>query len=298
MVLVIWVCGAACNPPPAPAPPPSPPPVAPAPTPAPAKLAPPRTEIVEAMLLHLDGDATVQRGGSGDFVALKIGDAIRQGDVVRTGEGATLELGVATRRVVLSERSSLSFLILGAKRLRADVAGHVTASNPGEGSLELGAAGSDAVASTERGKLALIVDGRGRAVATALEGGGRFSGGGSGESLKEGQMSALGRSNLPGRPVSVPRHISLRVSWPPGSATNRPDLALHGTASATARVWVQGQPVDTGLDGTFVTRLTLKRGKQPVTVRALDALGRRATDTRQVLFDPDIPSIQGQVLYR
>jgi hypothetical protein len=258
-----------------------------------------RTEVVEAMLLHLDGgEATVQRGGSGDFVALKIGDAIREGDVVRTGEGTTLELDVATKSVVLSERSSLTFSILGAKRLHAEVMGHVMASNSGEGSIELAAIGSDAMASTDHGKMAFIVDGRGRAVATALEGSGRFSGGGRGEALKEGQMSTLGRSNLPSRPVSMPRHISLKVSWPAGSATNRSELTLRGVASPTSRVWVQGQPIDTGLDGTFVTRVTLKRGKQPVTVRALDALGRRATDTRQVLFDPDIPSIQGQVLYR
>ena len=257
-----------------------------------------RTEVAEAMLLHLDGGASVQRGGTGEFVALKIGDAIRQGDVVRTEQGGSVELGIGGKTVALNEGSTMTMSILGAKRVRAEIVGNAVASSSGEGDVELAALGTDAVASSNGGKVALIADGHGKVVATAVQGSARFTAAGKKESLGEGQVSAASKSAPPTRPIAIPRRIKLTVAWPSGDATNRTTLALAGTASATARVWVQGQAVETAADGKFSSKVALKRGRQAVTVVAVDALGRRAAQTHQLLMDPDAPSIQGEVRYR
>ena len=66
-------------------------------------------------------------------------------------------------------------------------------------------------------------------------------------------------------------------------------------ASPLARVLVDGRKVEIASDGTWASTLTLKRGRQNVTVVVLDAFGRQAKRTKLFTLDPDAPRIKGRV---
>lgn len=270
-------------------------------TPIPPRSAdvPLRTEVVGAILLHLNGVAEVQRGGAGGWRGLKIGDAIRQGDSVRTAEDGLAEFSIGDAQLRLSSRTLMTFSILGAKRVRAEVAGSVEATRAegGTGELELASVHGDAVARLEHGRLAVVSQGK-RTSVVVVEGRAKLTSRGTTLALKEGQLSISNGTGAPSRPVTAPQRISLKVRWPKEEVTNRAAFAVRGKVSATARVWVQGLPVEPAPSGDFATQVALKRGKQRVSVVAVDVLGRKAGESRQITLDADAPSIHGDVRYQ
>jgi hypothetical protein len=263
-----------------------------------ASTVPPATRptLLPALVLSATGVVEVQRGGTGDWVALKIGDAVVKGDSVRTAGDGTVDLSFDIGRMRVAEGSQVTLEILDPRMVRAQVSGHADAEiSAGKGEMTLAAAGSDALLKSGAGRFALTSDGRGSTSAAALEGTADMSAGGRDVSLKAGEFETLHKGKL--TRAKIPKKVFARGAWPAGLITNRAVLSLVIQASPASRVLVQGKTVEAGENGTYVAQIPLKRGPQKIQIVAVDLLGRRGYDTKVVTMDPDAPSIQGKVEY-
>ncbi len=291
---LLLAAGCTCAPSPPPPPPPAPPKAAVSPVASDAGPKAPAPERLSALVLSLGGAVEVLRAGSKEWLALAVGDAVQVGDQVRTAPGGHLELSFGVAQVAVREDSELELTVLTPREVWVSVTGAGEATLP-DGKGELSFSAGDAVASTTGGRLALTFDGA-TATATALKGSASLTAGGRTVALREGEFATAGQGRL-GKAAKLPKKVSLDVTWPPETETNRAELALRGKASAHARVLVMGRRVETGADGTFQANVALKRGRQTVVVTAVDPLGRKASRSKQFVMDTEAPSIKGAVEY-
>lgn len=294
--LALLLVLAGCPEEPPPPPPPSPPLVKPVELP-PRGVVPDAGEVADerdgALVLSFAGIVEVRRKGSDAWLALKVGDIVEVGDDVRTGADGALKLSYSVSEVDLKGASQLSVTKLEQKEVGVSLAaGGAAEVSGGNVSLTSG----DITATSQGGKLALAFDGA-TAVATALEGSATVAAGDKSVALKPGEWTSS-RGGAPTKPRVVPKVVALAVNWPQQNETNKSELVLSGKASANARVVIGGKPLEVGPDGTFTVTVPLKRGKQSVVLTATDPLGRKVVRARQIVFDPDAPSIRGTVEYR
>ena len=274
-------------------PPPPAPVVVVAPADAGAPVEAPLAAGTTAAVTRLSGAVEVKRSGSEEWVTLSIGDAVRAGDQVRTTGEGEVELSLDAARIRVREDSELVLTVLTPREVRATVTGAAEAELP-EGERELTLGIGAAVARTTAGTLAVRVDGD-AATASAVEGQGSLTVGDQTLELRKGEFTAV--RGQAARPAPLPKTVSLAVDWPRRAETNKAELALKGRASAHARVVVAGRRVPVTPDGAFEARVALRRGKQTVTVVAVDPAGRRAVSSKQLILDPDAPSIKARVEY-
>ena len=247
-----------------------------------------------ASVVGITAGADVKRQGSEEWVALSLGDAVRVGDQVRTPAGGGVELSFDVARVRVSEDSQLELTMLTAREVRANLSGAGEAELP-EGQQELAFGVGAAVASARAGRMALHFDGK-TATASAIEGTANFTLGDKTVALRPGEFASVRGQSL-SRAAKLPAAVKLDVAWPQRSETNKSEVSFKGRASPFARVLVAGRRVEAAADGSFEAKVPLKRGKQTVTVVAVDPAGRRVTKSKQFVMDPDAPSIKGRVEY-
>ena len=251
------------------------------------------------MVLNFGGTVEVQRAGTDEWVSLKMGDPLRAGDKIRTSADGHLEFAFDVARMKVQESSEVTLKMLDLKMIRAEVTGHAEAEVPeGHGSIALEGRGGNAVASIKGGRFSLYSDGKGTTSVGSLDGIASLASGSRTVSLKSGEFSAAKGGASPSRPAKIPKRVTLRVSWPTETEVNKSIFSLRGKASVLARVIIHGGTVKSDADGSFVAEVTLRRGTHRVSVAAVDPLGRRAADSREMTFDPDAPDIKGQVEYR
>jgi len=241
---------------------------------------PPKSERLPALVLSLGGVVEVRRKGSTDWVALALGDPVQVGDQVRIGADGQLELSFDVAEIKLHEGAELELTLLEPREVRATV----EAEKPGGG-----------VARTRGGRVSFSFDGR-TATAGALAGEASLTTGDQTVALKEGEFAATKEAGLT-QPAKIPKTVSLAVFWPPETATNKRTLRIKGRASVRATVAVGGRKVEPAADGSFEGTVELKKGRQMVTVTALDPFGRRVTRARSFLMDPEAIKIKGAVEY-
>jgi hypothetical protein len=238
------------------------------------------------------GQVEVQRAGEG-WVELTLGAPIRMGEKVRTAEGGEVELIFGGTILRVAEDSDVELTLLTEQMVKVSLTGS------GEAQLkdgEVAFSAGDAVASAKSGRLSLTFDGQ-SATAAALEGEAQFSAGGKSVLLKAGQFSTA-RAGALGKPTKLPKAVALLVAWPEQAITNKNELYVRGKASPQARLLVNGKKVQVTGDGRFEARVPLKRGKQNVTVVAIDPAGRKVVRSKAVVMDPDAPSIKAKVEYK
>ena len=275
---------------------PPPPEVTAAIKPAVVAPAPPKAEQLDAIVFEFGGKAEVRRAGSEEWLTLSVGDAVRVSDEVRTSGDGHLEIRFGEARIQVHEDSELTVTFLEAHAVRAEVHGLASGSTPDGGQLTFEGRGSGVSIVSTGGQLSLDANER-RALASSLTGGARLSSDGGTVQLRAGEVSTAEGGAI-SKPVPIPKRVTLAVSWPAQAETNQPALVLKGRASAHAQVLVMGRRVEPAGDGTFEAHVPLKKGSQSVWVLATDPLGRRATDKRQITFDPNAPAISGKVEYR
>lgn len=261
----------------------------------PPGLPPPtRVETLDAIVFEFGGKAEVRRGGAGDWVDLAIGDAVRVEDEVRTSGDGHLEMRFGEARIEVHEGSELTLRFLDARAIRAEVRGLASGDAADGGQLTFEGKGTGVVA-VGNGQLSLDSNDR-RSVASSLSGGTTLTSGGTTVELQPGQLAMVQGAAL--TKVPIPKKVSLKVGWPAQIETNQQALTVKGSVSAYSRVLVAGRRVEAAADGTFQTQVILKEGSQKISVVAIDPLGRRATEKRQITFDPNAPSVRGKVEYR
>jgi len=253
-----------------------------------------RVEKVDAIVFEFDGKAEVRRGGTGEWVALAVGDAVRVSDEVRTSADGNLEIRFGDARIQVHEGSELTLNFLEARAIRAQVRGRVSGETPDGG--ELAFEGGGGVATGHGGQLSLDANDR-RAVASSLFGGASLTAGGATVDVQPGELATAQGTSIT-RPAKFPKRVLLSVNWPDRRETNQAALVIKGQTSASARVLVMGRRVEPAADGSFQAEVALKRGSQGVWVVAIDPLGRRKREQRQITFDPNAPSVSGKVEYR
>lgn len=300
LVLGALGCPESAAPPLVPLPPLTVAPAAPSPPAAPEDAGiplppePPRVETLDAIVFEFAGQAEVRRAGTGEWVALAVGDAVRVSDEVRTSADGSLQMRFGEARIQVREGSELTLRILEARAVRAEVRG--LASGQAADGGELTFEGSGAVAVVRGGQLSLDANGD-RAVASSLSGDASLTSGGATIEVRPGQLATAQGASIPKR-TAIPKRVALQVNWPTEAETNQPSLVLRGKASPSARVLVLGRRIEPAADGSFQTQVALKRGRQSIQVVAIDPLGRRKSEKRQITFDPNAPSVSGKVEYR
>ena len=257
--------------------------------------APARVETLDAIVFEFGGKAEVRRAGAEDWVELAVGDAVRVDDEVRTSPDGHLEMRFGAARVQVHEGSELTLKFLEARAIRAEVRGLASGDAADGGELTFEGRGTGVVA-VARGQLSLDANER-RSVASSTSGGARLTSGGSTVDVKAGEQAIAQGASL-SRSGKIPKKVSLSVSGPSQLETNQPTVVLKGRASPYARVLVAGQRVEPAADGAFEAKVALKRGSQSIWIVAIDPLGRRKTEKRQITFDPNAPTVSGKVEYR
>ena len=255
--------------------------------------APVRVETLDAVVFEFGGKAEVRRGGQGEWLELAVGDAVRVTDEVRTSADGHLEMRFGAARIQLKEGSELTMKFLDARAIRADVRGVASGQAPDGGDLTFDANG---VVATASGQLSMDSNGR-RSVFSSTSGGVRLTSGGATIELKPGE-SATAQGGELSRTVTGSKKVPLKIVWPARAETNQQVLVVKGHANPNARVLVMGRRVEAAADGSFETKIELKRGSQIISIVAIDPLGRQATDKRKITFDPNAPSVRGKVEYR
>lgn len=291
-----------------PAPPPPPPPVVKAaPEVKPAAPEEKRPQL-ELRLKEIQGTVEVRRG-HGEWQAARRDEVLHPSDAVRTREGSYavlidgkavevhMEAGTEISVEVLTD--SLSRLMLGNGMTTARL-------KPGAShTLELEAAGSDAVARTEGGTFSMSNNGAGTVAVGTQAGEVTFIGQGNVVIVRAGQQSIVRPGGGgPSAPAPIPSSLLLKVNWP---AHPRRQIVVSGQTDPGNHVAVGGQSVPTDAQGRFSQVLPLREGSNSVLVRATSVGGLRqeeqhdltvdTTPPRKVTVDPGLwndPAPQGQ----
>lgn len=274
-----------------------PPPPPPAPTaPVTSDTAPkPAPKPVELALQEVKGTVEVRHGKAGEWVSVQAGVPLRPSDTVRTrdgsyavligGEAVEVRMEPGTEVSVEELTDSLSRILLGNGMATAVV-------RPGHRhTFEVRAAGSDAVARTGEGTFTMSNDGKGTVAVGTREGEVTFLGQGKVVIVRAGQQSIVRPGTAPSDPAPLPGSLLLKVQWPATPATRRRQLVLAGQTDPGNRVEVAGETISPSADGHFSVPLTLKEGRNTVSVRAVSVSGGKQEESRDVLLDTTPPKL-------
>ncbi|PTL85244.1 hypothetical protein [Vitiosangium sp. GDMCC 1.1324] len=270
--------------PPVPPSPPPPPRVVEAPPPA----TPPVKRPVHLKLEEIRGTVEVRRGGA--WRTASAGESLRPSDAVRTlegsyavligGEAVEVRMEAGTEVSVEDLTDSLSRLLLGNGMTTVRV-------KPDAGqTLEVMAAGSDAVARTEGGTFTLSNNGAGTVALATLSGEASFSGLRKVVIVRAGQQSIVRPGRGPSDPTPIPTSLLLKVNWP---ARPRRQVVVSGQTDPGAHVDVGGRIIPTDEEGRFSQIVPLKEGANAVQVHALSVGGLRQEEQRALTVDTTPP---------
>lgn len=247
---------------------------------------------VEIRLGELTGSVQIRRGLDGGWQDAKSGDALLPSDGVRTTEGSSAVLvGGETWEVKMEPgtevgigdlKESITRLLLESGMAKATVKGQ------GRHTFEVRATGSDASASTDGGVFTIASNGLGTVAVGTQSGEVSFSGAGRVVIVRAGQQSIVKPGQAPSAPVTIPSSLLLKVSMPTRKTINTPQLVLKGDVQPGSRVEVQGKIVSVDERGHFEVPVSLKEGKNSLSVQARSVGGTQARSSAAVELDTTV----------
>lgn len=270
---------------------PSPPSTPPAPE-APPPEAPPEKRPMALKLEEIRGTVEVRRGG-GQWRTASVGEALQPSDAVRTREGAyaviiggeavevRMEAGAEISVEALTDSLSRFLLGNGMTTARLKIGAGQT--------LEMKAAGSDAVARTEGGTFTMSNNGAGTVALATLVGEVSFSGQRKVVIVRAGQQSIVRPGRGPTEPTPIPTSLLLKVNWP---ARPRRKVVVSGQTAPGSQVDVGGRIVPTDEEGRFSQVMPLKEGTNSVQVQAVSVGGLRQEEKRDLTLDTTPPPVK------
>lgn len=247
---------------------------------------------VEIRLGELTGSVQVRRGLDGGWQDARPGDALLPSDGVRTTDGSYAVLvGGETWEVKMEPgtevgigdlKESITRLLLESGMAKATVKGQ------GRHTFEVRATGSDASASTDGGVFSIASNGKGTVAVGTESGEVSFFGAGRVVIVRAGQQSLVKPGQAPSTPVTIPSSLLLKVSLPTKKTINTPRLVLRGEVPPGSMVEVQGRIVTVDDAGRFEVPVSLKEGKNPLSVRARGVGGIEAKSSGLVELDTTV----------
>ena len=247
---------------------------------------------VEIRLGELTGSVQIRHGLDGGWQDAKPGDALLPSDGVRTTDGSYAVLvGGETWEVKMEPgtevgigdlNESISRLLLESGMARATVKGQ------GRHTFEVRAQGSDATASTDGGVFTIASNGKGTVAVGTESGEVSFAGAGRVVIVRAGQQSIVRPGEAPSTPITIPSSLLLKVSMPMKKTINTPKLVLKGDVQPGAMVEVQGRIISVDDKGHFEVPVSLKEGKNALSVRARSVGGLEAKSAGLVELDTTV----------
>ena len=155
--------------------------------------------------------------------------------------------------------------------------------------LEMKAAGSDAVARTEGGTFTMSNNGAGTVALATLVGEVAFSGQRKVVIVRAGQQSIIRPGRGPSEPTPIPTSLLLKVKWP---AHPQRKVTVSGQTDPGNQVAVGGRPIPTDEQGRFSQVVRLQEGANSVQVQALSVGGLRHEEKRELTLDTTPPSVK------
>jgi hypothetical protein len=106
--------------------------------------------------------------------------------------------------------------------------------------------------------------------------------------VRAGQQSIVKPGEAPSPPITIPSSLLLKVSMPTKKTINTPKLVLKGDVQPGAMVEVQGRIVTVDDRGHFEVPITLKEGKNSLSVQARSVGGTEAKSASNVELDTTV----------
>jgi len=179
-------------------------------------------------------------------------------------------------------KETISQLLLQRGMARATVKGGV------RHTFEVRAANSDAVARTDGGVFTIANNGKGTVAVGTESGEVSFAGGGRVVIVRAGQQSIVKPGQGPSEPTTIPSSLLLKVALPTKTTINTRTIKVSGDVEPGAMVEVQGRIVTVDERGHFELPVSLKEGKNPLSVRARGVGGHEAKSAGEVELDTTV----------
>lgn len=247
---------------------------------------------VEIRLGELSGSVQIRHGLDGGWVDARQGDALLPSDGVRTTDGSYAVLvGGETWEVKMEPgtevgigelKESITRLLLESGMAKATVKGQ------GRHTFEVRATGSDAMASTDGGAFTIASNGKGTVAVGTESGEVAFSGAGRVVIVRAGQQSIVKPGQAPSAPITIPSSLLLKVALPSRATINTPKLTLKGDVQAGSMVEVQGRIITVDENGHFEVPVSLREGKNALSIRARGVGGTEAKSGGVVELDTTV----------
>ncbi len=246
----------------------------------------------EVRLGELTGSVQIRHGLDGGWQDAKPGDTLNPSDGVRTTDGSYAVLvGGETWQVKMEPgtevgigelKDSITRLLLESGMAKATVKG------AGRHTFEVRATGSDATASTDGGVFTIASNGKGTVAVGTESGEVAFAGAGRVVIVRAGQQSIVNPGQAPTTPITIPSSLLLKVALPTRKTINTPKLVLKGDVPPGSMVEVQGRIITVDDKGHFEVPISLKEGKNPLSVRARSVGGLEAKALGGVELDTTV----------
>ncbi len=242
------------------------------------------------------GQVEVRRGGAARWTPAKVGEALANGDQIRTGRfsEATVNLRGASAVTI----SPTSVFVVGQEQLKRSSfelgEGQIVAAIPDEAGrqYEFRSKGSEAIASAEKGEFSLVTDGQGTVVVDTRRGSVKLRSKGKQVEVVRGKRSVVRPEQTPSDPLPVPTSVALQVRWPARKSI-KTKTRISGTTAAAAMVTVNGIQVRADAQGEFSLDVPLQEGKNQVVVNATDASGNSISrKSPEILVDTRPPDLK------
>jgi hypothetical protein len=276
------------------------PPLPPAPPPA---LAPPPIEakvpdepVQQMALSEVTGAVEVRRNG-GAWEVAKPGVPLHSSDAVRTKDGsyAVLIIGGEAVEVQMDPGTEVSVqqLTSSLSRIKLESGMATAIVRPGKRhTLEVKAAGSDAVAKTSEGTFTMSNNGAGTVAVGTREGEVSFLGNGKVVIVRAGQQSVIRPGGAgPSEPTQIPSSLLRKVQWPSGRQKKR-EITVQGEAEPGSRLELAGESFSPTQDGKFTRTVALKEGENEVKLKVSSVGGNREEASQKFLVDTQPPKLK------
>jgi len=262
------------------------------PPPEPVAHAQPAGALIGAVV----GQVEVHRGEGARWTVAKVGEALADGDEIRTGlfSEATLHLRGASSVTI----NPNTVFVVGEERVRSSSfelgEGQIVAAIPDEAGreYEFRSRGSEAVASADKGEFSLVTDGQGTVMVDTRRGAIKLRAKGKQVEVVKGKRSVVLPETPPSDPLPVPTTVALEVKWPPRK-TVRTKAKIRGTTSAAAIVMVNGIRVRADAQGEFSLDVPLNEGENQLVISSTDTAGNSVVrQSPEIVVDTRPPDLK------
>lgn len=260
----------------------------------------------------LEVDATVQRirvtaatgtverrVADGTWSPVSVGDELSLRDEVRTTPGATVVIELGDRATVdVAEQTSVTLAELSETLSRVTLQeGRISAKvhESDSARLRVEVSGSDAVAETDEGQFSVLSSGTGQVAVASQEGAVDVSSEGETVRVGAGEQSIVRADLPPSPPEKIPGSFFLKVGGPGKTVQRKKQTTIRGTTTPGAVVSINGVRGEVDENGVFSTKVTLREGRNRITVVVEDVSGRRKQQSVPVVVDTRAPDVKSEV---